>query len=80
MILEGVKGFKREPVFIKGTIEDTISVKALLETARTLEERAIHYYSEEAQKMEALPEVVRALKMAGKKRADHLKRIYELGA
>ena len=79
MILEGIKDFTREPFLVDSTGGETMSQGALLETTRNLEERANRYYNEAAEKLKALPEVARALKMISKKRVAHVNKINELG-
>ena len=78
MILEGIEGFFRAPFVEKSDGGDTLDAAAVMEIAKKLEDRAIRYYREAAEKMKALPEVSRALKTMGKKRAAHLKKIEAL--
>ncbi|MBW1867771.1 MAG: hypothetical protein JRF52_06310 [Deltaproteobacteria bacterium] len=59
---------------------DAATGEAVLEKAQNLEERAERYYCEAAEKMKALSEVARALKMLGKKHAAHLRELDALGA
>ena len=79
MILEGVKGLRREPFLVGDLNGEAMDSKDLLDTTRNLEERARRYYQEAADRMKALPEVARALKMVGKKHAAHFNKINELG-
>ena len=53
------------------------SAAAALETARMLEDRSIRYYEAAAEKLKALSEVSRALKLMGKK---HSQRLGKIGA
>lgn len=78
MILEGIEGFFRAPFVEKSDGGDASDAAAVIETAKKLEARAIRYYGEASEKMKALPEVSRALKTMGKKRAVHMKKIEEL--
>ena len=78
MILEGIEGFFRTPFVEKSEGGDTLDVAGVVATAKRLENRAIRYYQEAAAKMKALPEVSRALKTMGKKRAAHMKKIEAL--
>jgi rubrerythrin len=80
MILEGIRDFHRAPFQIDSTGIDAATGEAVLEKAQNLEERAERYYCEAAEKMKALSEVARALKMLGKKHAAHLRELDALGA
>ncbi len=55
-----------------------MSAQQALETGRRLEESAERYYREAAEKLKALSEVSRALKILGKKRTVHLKKLVEI--
>jgi len=50
----------------------------ILEYSQKMETRAIAYYTEGAIKIKALPEVSQALKLAGKKRIAHTKKLSSL--
>lgn len=80
MILEGIEDFFRAPFVEKSEGGDTLDAGSVVETAKKLEDRAIRYYGEAADKMKAQPEVSRALKTMGKKRKAHLKKIEALDA
>jgi rubrerythrin len=71
MILEPIRDFSRAPYELK--IEDLAGPDSA--AATSLENRAIGYYRDAAEKMRALPEVARALKMLAKKRGKRLERI-----
>ena len=75
MILEGIEGFFRAPFVEKNDGGDALDAAAVVATAKRLETRAIRYYQESSEKMKALPEVSRALKTMGKKRAAHMKKL-----
>lgn len=72
MILEPVKDFTREPFCVACRGAEALSASEALDTARSLEDRALRYYLEAADKIKALQEVARALKSLGKKRKAHL--------
>jgi rubrerythrin len=68
MILEPIRDFTRAP-FCEACEGAAVNGAAeVLATARRLEQRAERYYSEAAEKIKALPEVARALKILGKNR------------
>jgi rubrerythrin len=71
MILESVKDFTRAPFCEACEGAATNSAAEVLATARRLEARAERYYIEAAEKIRALTEVSRALKMLGKNRKSH---------
>ena len=74
MILEPIKDFTRAPFRLEPVSADNMSAAEALEIARKLEDRAQGYYLEAAEKIKALPEVSRALKIIAKKRrAQHKK-------
>lgn len=75
MILEPIKDFSRKPYCEACEGADALSAAEALATARRLEERALGYYTDAALKIKALPEVARALKLIGKKRTAHIKKI-----
>ncbi|NNF98819.1 MAG: hypothetical protein HKM93_05535 [Desulfobacteraceae bacterium] len=83
MILEGIQNFTREPFQLNMEIKSadachTCALGETIDTIKTLEERAERYYQAAADKMKALPEVARALKLMGKKRSAHLKMLDQL--
>jgi hypothetical protein len=84
MILEGIQNFTRAPFQLDtDTIQSveachTCELGETLDTVKKLEDRAARYYEEAAVKMKALPEVARALKLMGKKRKAHMKKLEEL--
>ena len=75
MILEPIKDFTRGPFQVESTSADNMSAAEAIEIARKLEDRAQRYYLEAAEKIMALPEVSRALKIIAKKRAAHLQKL-----
>ena len=78
MILEPIRDFVRdryqEPV---GKMEG-MDLPAILSSADAIENRAIRYYTDAAEKIRALPEVSRALKTLVKKRTKRLGQIKNL--
>lgn len=77
MILEPIRGFSRDSYTVALTDGQRMDGPALLSTAAVLENRAIRYYSDAAEKIRALPEVSRALKTLSKhrrRRLDQLQR------
>ena len=71
MILEGISDFTRAPFVLEHEAADNLDVNAVMEIAKKLEERAERYYLEAADKMKALSEVARELKLVAKKRTAH---------
>lgn len=71
MILEPIRDFNRTPYQIG--FEDLSRLESA--AAILLENRAIRYYRDAAEKIRALPEVARALKTLAKKRGRRLERI-----
>lgn len=78
MILEPIKGFIRAPFCEECQGADLMDAAQAIDAARRLEDRAVRYYTEAAARIKALPEVARALKAIGKKRAAHLARLQQL--
>jgi len=78
MILEQIRGFTRDGFIESSQGAATMDASQALETARRLEERAQRYYAEAAEKLKALSEVARALKLVGKKHRAHLAKLQEL--
>lgn len=72
MILEPIVDFTRASYIIEYGKAETMIAAEALETASKLEERAERYYTEAAEKIKALPEVARILKLLAKKRRAHL--------
>lgn len=75
MILEPIRDFTRAPFCEACEGAEGLDAAAALATARRLEDRALRYYTEAAEKIKAQPEVARALKTIGKKRSAHLDRL-----
>jgi len=71
MILEHISGFTRAPFVLDPGDPSGMDSRQLSEMASKLEERAERYYLEAAEKIKALSEVARILKMIAKKRAAH---------
>jgi rubrerythrin len=78
MILEPIIGFTRAPYCEECASADTMGGADALATARRLEDRAVRYYTEAAEKIKALPELARGLKTIAKKHREHLSRLTEL--
>jgi rubrerythrin len=71
MILEPVRDFTRAPYCEACEGAAVQSAAEVLATATRLESRAERYYADAAEKLQALPEVARALKTLGKNRKAH---------
>ena len=78
MILEPIKNFIRAPFCEECEGAAIMEASEVLNSAKTLEERAQRYCTEAALKIKALPEVSRALKTLGKKHTAHLRKLAEL--
>ena len=72
MILEPIQGLARGSYQVAIDNANTMDTKAIVSAAIALEQRAIRYYSDAADKIRALPEVSRALKTLAKKRNKRL--------
>ena len=72
MILEPIVDFTRVSFIIDYGNAETMKAADALATVGKLEERAERYYTEAADKIKALPEVARILKLLAKKRRSHL--------
>ena len=77
MILEQISGFTREPFCETFDGVESMTERQAVETAQRLEERAERYYREAAEKLKALSEVSRALKMLGKKHAARCRKLQD---
>jgi len=75
MILEPISDFFKAPFVLNACDDNNMDRVQILDHAQKLEARAIAYYTEGAVKIKALPEVSLALKMAGKKRIAHTKKL-----
>ena len=69
MILEPVRDFVRDGYEVAVGDAAGMDTDALVAAAMALEQRAVRYYTDAADKLRALPEVARALKTLAKKRA-----------
>jgi rubrerythrin len=78
MILESISGFTRAPFCEACESAADMNADEALATARRLEDRALRYYTEAAEKLKAQSEVARGLKQVGKKRNAHLKKLDSL--
>ena len=80
MILEPIRDFVRDSYQLRVDDADGLDSTAILTAAEALENRAIRYYGDAAEKIRALPEVSRALKTLAKKRTKRLGQIENLSA
>ena len=71
MILEPIKDFVRAPYCEVCQAAPGMTAEDALAAANRLEDRAVRYYTEAAAKINAQPEVARALKLLGKKHNAH---------
>lgn len=78
MILEQIRDFTRDAFVEPSEGADAMDAAQVLATARRLEERAERYYRAAADKLKALSEVARTLKLVGKKHHVHLAKLQEL--
>ncbi len=78
MILEPIVDFTREPFVSNREGAESMSWKQLREKALALENKALEFYTEAAEKIQALPEVSRALARTGTRRAADKQRLEEL--
>ena len=78
MILEPIHDFTRDRYQIAVDTPTASALPAILASAIALEDRAIAYYGDAAEKIRALPEVSRALKTLAKKRRKRRERLAAL--
>ncbi len=78
MILEPIRDFVRDSYQDAVADAKGMDLAAILAAAVSLENRAIRYYTDAAEKIRALPEVSRALKTLAKKRTQRLGQIENL--
>jgi rubrerythrin len=78
MILEPIRDFVRERYQEPVVDVEGMDLPAILSSADAVENRAIRYYSDAAEKISALPEVSRALKTLAKKRTKRLGQVKNL--
>jgi rubrerythrin len=71
MILEPIKGFVRAPYCEVCQAAPSMTAADAVAAAARLEDRAVRYYTEAAAKINAQPEVARALKLLAKKHMAH---------
>lgn len=77
MILEPIQGLSRDSYRMAVGDLHGMDGQAVMEAALGLEERAIRYYNDAAEKIRALPEVARALKTLAKKRTKRIARLQD---
>ena len=75
MILEGITGFDSAAYALEPGDVDQMNAEEVKTVAKQLEKRAEEFYRDAAEKINALQEVARALKLLAKKRAAHLDRL-----
>ncbi len=80
MILEPIRDFVRDSYQKTAGGAEGMDLAAMLATAIALENRAVRYYTDAAEKIRALPEVSRALKTLAKKRSKRLDQLQRLSA
>ncbi len=78
MILEQISGFTRDSFKESHEGAESMNAGQAVATALKLEDRAVRYYTEAAQKLKALSEVSRALKTLGKKHTKRYNKLKEL--
>lgn len=78
MILEPIRDFVRDSYQQSVADAQGMEFAAILMVAVSLENRAVRYYTDAAEKIRALPEVSRALKTLAKKRIKRLGQIENL--
>ena len=80
MILEPIRDFVRSSYAMDLPDTADLALAGILDAALAIENRAIRYYTDAAEKIRALPEVSRALKTLAKKRTkrvDQLRRLID---
>jgi rubrerythrin len=80
MILEPIRDFVREGYLEAVGEAQSMDLTGILAAADMLENRAIRYYKDAAEKIHALPEVSRALKTLAKKRTKRIAQLQNLSA
>jgi rubrerythrin len=80
MILEPIRDFVRDSYQLRVENADSLDSTAILTAAVALENRAIRYYGDAAERIRALPEVSRALKVLAKKRTQRLGQVTNISA
>ncbi|BBO67600.1 hypothetical protein DSCA_15300 [Desulfosarcina alkanivorans] len=78
MILEPIRDFARDSYQQAAGDPAGMDLSAVLAAADAIENRAVRYYSDAAEKIRALPEVSRALKTLAKKRTKRLGQLENL--
>ena len=78
MILEQITGFTSEPFLTSREGIANISGDEVLAKAQELEEKAVRFYSQAAERIKALPEVSRSLQRMAKCRSSHEERLADL--
>ncbi len=78
MILEGIPDFSSDPYETEAGNAADVTKADVIAAAVKLEERAEGFYLEAAEKIKALSEVARALKLIAKKRTAHKNKLAEL--
>ncbi len=79
MILETIDNFTRAPFCEECEGAGTMSAAEVIDSAKRLEDRSVRYLQQAAQKLKALSEVSRALKLLAKKHTAHIQKLDALG-
>jgi rubrerythrin len=80
MILEPIYDFTKEPFVTDREGAETMSLEQVLSRALEIEDKARRFYTQAAEKINALPEVSRALARTAKRREAHKKRLQSLSS
>jgi rubrerythrin len=78
MILEGINDFDNGAYILEHGAPDNMKAAEVLNTAQQLEKKAEQFYLDAAEKVKALSEVARELKLLAKKRTAHLNNLIGL--
>ncbi len=77
MVLENIENFMRDPFISSRDNPDHLNLEEVLERIEGLQAKALLFYNGAAEKLQALPEVSRILRMIGKKRKACQEKIME---
>ena len=78
MILEPIRDFTRDPFVADREGAENMSLENVLDAAVKIEEKAVAFYTQAAEKIKALPEIARVLKTLSKKRSQNLESLKSL--
>ncbi len=79
MILEQIENFSKEPFISDRAGVSEMSLEAVLKKAEELENKAIDFYTQAAEKLKAISEVARILNRTAAKRAVHKEKFAQIG-